>query len=331
MQRKQSARTPAATGAAVKPARDRFRTGRYVRSTADGSVGFITGRPHVRSFPGLADRVHVHWITGPLVDRGTTEPAGGLRTEPAPLGFIVYEGPSAIDSAPIVAIVNAIDESGNGKTGSLVQSWILRSDVEPTAAARTGADASVCGGCVHRPILAATNGAARCYVNLGRAPLGIFRAYRRGGYVRVSPGTLRLLMRGRRVRLGSYGDPAAVPAAVWRAYVADAVGHTGYSHQWRDIDAAEWAPLVMASVDSIEEQREAAARGFRTFRVSLDAADLIPGAESMCPASREAGNRAQCADCLLCGGTAKRARSIRILDHAAGWQRRVINIRAVGA
>jgi hypothetical protein len=46
------------------------------------------------------------------------------------LGYIAYEGPSLIDGAPIVVIVNKIDDgSDNAKTGAIVQSFIIRADV----------------------------------------------------------------------------------------------------------------------------------------------------------------------------------------------------------
>ena len=70
-------------------------------------------------------------------------------------GFVFYDGPSLIDGAPIVAI--AVLESENGKTGDMVQTYILRADVDPVSALRTGEDASICGDCVHRP---ANDGAA---------------------------------------------------------------------------------------------------------------------------------------------------------------------------
>ena len=79
-----------------------------------------------------------------------------------PLGFIAFEGPSMIDGRPIVVIINKIDGSDNAKTGAIVQSFIIRADVAPTDALKTGADVSICGQCVHRPLLAKTNGAAPC-------------------------------------------------------------------------------------------------------------------------------------------------------------------------
>ena len=62
-----------------------------------------------------------------------------------PLGFIAYEGPSMIDGAPIVVIVNKIDGSDNVKTGAIVQTFIIRSDIGPVDALNTGADAAICG------------------------------------------------------------------------------------------------------------------------------------------------------------------------------------------
>ena len=71
------------------------------------------------------------------------------------LGYIAYEGPSQIDGRPIVVIVNKLAGSANAKTGAdLVQTFIIRADVAPTDALKTGADVSICGQCVHRPILA---------------------------------------------------------------------------------------------------------------------------------------------------------------------------------
>jgi len=57
------------------------------------------------------------------------------------LGYIAYEGPSKIDGAPIVVIVNKINgDSKNDKTGAIVQTFIIRSDIAPMAALQTGAD-----------------------------------------------------------------------------------------------------------------------------------------------------------------------------------------------
>lgn len=242
-----------------------------------------------------------------------------------PLGYIAYEGPSQIDGRPIVVIVNKLAGSDNAKTGAdLVQTFIIRADVAPTDALKTGDDVSICGQCVHRPILASKTGHAPCYVNVGRSVRSVFDAYRRGRYVHATPGELRAILAGRKVRLGTYGDPAAAPVSMWQTITADAAGVVGYSHQWQSVnfDHAAWAPLVMASADTIDEAAQANLFGMRVFRVSVGV-DKQTG-ETTCPASAEGGRRATCDACMLCGGTSKAARDIVIADHATGYKRRVI-------
>lgn len=246
-----------------------------------------------------------------------------------PLGFIAYEGPSLIDGKPIVVIINKLDGSDNAKTGAIVQSFIIRSDVAPTDALKTGDDASICGDCPHRPLLAKTNGQAPCYVNVGRSVRSVYEAYRRGRYTRADAATIARALQGKIVRLGTYGDPAAAPVTMWSQITRYAASRRGYTHQWQrpDFDASAWAPLVMASADSIDEAARANLLGMRVFRVSMGV-DVQAG-ESMCPASAEAGKRATCSKCTLCAGTSIQARDIVIADHAVGHKRRVIAIAAV--
>jgi hypothetical protein len=61
---------------------------------------------------------------------------------------IIYKGPSLLDGAPIVAI--ATYSNRNTKTGKVVQTYILRSDINPREASKTGADFSICGNCPMR-------------------------------------------------------------------------------------------------------------------------------------------------------------------------------------
>lgn len=243
---------------------------------------------------------------------------------PKILGYIAYEGPSEIDGRPIVVIVNKLTRSANEKTGAdLVQTFTIRSDVAPTTALKTGDDVSICGQCAHRPALASKTGDAPCYVNVGQSVRSVFEAYKRGRYVKATPGTLRRILAGRKIRLGTYGDPAAAPVAMWQEITADAAGIVGYSHQWQSIgfDHAAWAPLVMASADSIDEAAQANLYGMRVFRVSVGV-DRQAG-EVTCPASAEGGKKATCDSCMLCGGTTKAARDVVIADHAVGHKRRV--------
>lgn len=248
--------------------------------------------------------------------------------------FKFYEGPSMIDGSPIVAIATV--SSGNSKTGNIVQTWIMPATVDPITAVKNGDDAAVCGTCKYRPITAlirnddgSTN--TRCYVNTGQAPLSIFGANQRGVYPLVPIDQLHTMVSGMIVRLGSWGDPFAVPLRYWLALVQDAASHRGYTHGWRTLSALPerervlWQRLLMASVDSPEEYSEARAYGWRTFRVSTVIGEQFDG-EISCPASREAGYKSTCEECSLCSGTAARTdRTIVILDHAAGWKNRLVD------
>lgn len=243
------------------------------------------------------------------------------------LGYIAYEGPSEIDGAPIVVIVNKIDsDSENEKTGALVQTFIIRSDIAPTDALKTGQDESICGDCEHRPILALKNGKPPCYVNVGRSVLSVYGAYKRGRYVKADPATIARALAGKIVRLGTYGDPFAAPVRMWAQITRYAAGRRGYTHQWQNprFDAAAWSPLVMASADTIEQAALANLMGLRVFRVSVGV-DKQPG-ETICPASAEGGKKSTCAKCTLCAGTSIQARDVVIADHASGHQKRVIRL-----
>ena len=234
-----------------------------------------------------------------------------------------------IDGAPIVVIVNKIDNgSANAKTGAIVQTFIIRSDVNPVEALQTGADESICGDCEHRPALAKNTGAAPCYVQVGKSVQSVYHAYKRGRYIKADPATIARALQGKIVRLGTYGDPFAAPVTMWNQIIRYAAGHRGYTHQWNrpDFDAAAWSPLVMASADTIDQAAHANLLGMRVFRVSIGV-DKQTG-ETTCPASAEGLRKSTCAKCTLCAGTSIQARDVVIADHAAGHARRVISIAA---
>jgi hypothetical protein len=134
----------------------------------------------------------------------------------------VWTGPSRIEGSPLVVLVTGLRGSSNSKTGNMVQSYILRSDMDPLEALRTGADVAQCGGCDLRAKSydGETWNGRVCYVRVDTAPLGIYRARDRGNVPRVTLSELSELTRDRPVRLGTYGDPASVPLAIWDAYTA---------------------------------------------------------------------------------------------------------------
>lgn len=123
----------------------------------------------------------------------------------------------------------------------------------------------------------------------------------------------QLIGRGRLVRLGTYGDPAAVPTIVWHRLTEHASGHTGYTHQWRTCDQS-LRTLCMASADSLADAREAQTAGWRTFRVMPCDAPRAAN-EAVCPASAEAGRKLTCAQCLACAGADGRRGSVVIQAH----------------
>jgi len=203
----------------------------------------------------------------------------------------------------------------------MVQTYIQRSDVDPVSASRMGLDASNCGACPLRGVARpdATEGQAgrrECYVLLGQGPTIVHKGLAKGIYPdAIDAAHIADLGRGRMVRVGTYGDGAAVPIWIWEALLSQAKGHTAYSHQF-DVDGASAsAALYMQSAGSEAEARIAWARGRRTFRVIQSIDQVIKGAEIICPASKEAGARVQCADCKLCGGANVKGKSIAIVDH----------------
>ena len=223
-----------------------------------------------------------------------------------PLGVILYEN----DKLVAIATGFAGRGSDNVKTGRMIQTWIMVKSHKPTEALKLGLDKIVCGNCPHRGD--GTGEGRICYVNLGQGPRAVWQAWKAGRYAPLNADTLEMF-RGRKIRLGSYGDPFFVPVAIWRTILS--VGensHTGYTHQWKR--APYLKSICMASVDSFDEACEAWSLGWRTFRVGVDA---IPG-EVLCPASKEGGHKTTCDSCGLCAGAEKRAKSIYIPPHGTG-------------
>lgn len=248
-----------------------------------------------------------------IEDGGPTNPVRPRRNamltvpesiQPNDKGYVVYQGPSAINGEEIVAIVTM--GSDNPKTGDMTQLWILSANESPLAASKSGGDSSVCGGCTLRHHL---DGA--CYVNIGLAPEQIWKSWKRGIYPVLADNDLDLLDE-KPMRLGAYGDPAALPMGLLQKLTVYAPNHTSYSHQWMDA-SDELKEISMASVESIEGYQEATSQGWRTYRIIEEAGALMEG-EIMCPAIT---NGTQCADCKLCSGNAIKAKNIAIPAHGS--------------
>jgi hypothetical protein len=250
----------------------------------------------------------------------------------------LWEGPSEIDGSPIMVIATGLKKSKNSKTGAMIQTWILRSDITPVAAVHSGADSSVCGHCPHRGQLIHNisgeikNTKRSCYVLEFNAPQSIYASVKRGNIPSAQDIARDLglpvseviadIGSGELVRMGAYGDPAAVPAHVWRALLSQSLGFTGYTHQWRELEttrgpsaASFFRAHLMASADSAKAAQAAHALGWRTFRVKTRD-DLKLKNEASCPASAESGHKLTCSTCLACGGGRKRG-SIVINAHGS--------------
>lgn len=205
-------------------------------------------------------------------------------------GYVMFEGLSMLDGTPIVVV--ATMNSNNGKTGNMIQTWIMRSDIEPHIAVREGVD-TVCGTCPLRS-------GKGCYVTIHQAPLSVWRSWKRGNYPVLD--TVKRFT-GRKLRIGAYGCPTNAPISMWQSAVRYVLGWTGYTHEWRSCDQ-DYRHLLMASTHSVDELRAAEAAGWRSFRAKR-ATDEVDAREFYCPSDRGIA----CEQCNACNGTAQATRS----------------------
>lgn len=249
----------------------------------------------------------------------------------------VYTGPSMIDGRPIVVLATL--GSTNVKTGPMVQTFILRSDMTPVEAYKVSADESICGDCPRRHSLGGD-----CYVLVHNAPQSAWRAWERAGKpdgdVQDAARRIAKDAHAHGIRFGAYGDPAAVPWQVWQSLldgVARLSGrtpsHTGYTHQWgrawrlgsgMDPHAAQlhraWCrDNLMASVDSPAEAVRARSLGWRYFlAVQESARSKIPSATIECLSVRE-NSVETCRTCGICDGASRGSSkaSVYLIEHGA--------------
>lgn len=241
----------------------------------------------------------------------------------------VYDGPSLLDGSPIAVLLTGLGSaSKNTKTGSLVQSHIVLRDTPPAEAIRLGLDSgSICPAtCPHL-----INGT--CYVHpiikRGQGTAGAWRSFHAGRYRHAERDTLSSIGAGRDIRLGSYGDPCAVPLWVWESLLAESVSNTGYTHGWRLASAQPLRRWCMASVDSPASASEAIAKGWRVYLPEPHGTTtrrLGGGTLATCPASAESGHRLTCSACpssLRCAGNrhGSAIAGVRIAAHGSAGGR----------
>ena len=226
-------------------------------------------------------------------------------TKKAPNGYKLFEGKSKINGERIIAILTL--KTANKKTGQMAQLWILNADLNPVDASKQKKDFSICGNCKLRKSL---DGA--CYVNLGQAPLSVYKAYKLNKYPTLSNNNYNVL-EGLKIRFGAYGDPFALPIEILSKLKAVATNNTSYTHQWRK-GSETLKAVSMASVDNIREQKQAVANGWRTFRVAKLDSEILPN-EIICP---NVTKNISCDVCNLCSGANLKAKNIVIPVHGNG-------------
>lgn len=258
--------------------------------------------------------------------------------------IVLYRGPSTLTGAPIVVLATL--ESSNSKTGPMIQTWIFAADQAPMATSKSGADDAVCGSCPRRHALGGT-----CYVRLDgfSGTHSVWRRWNDTGRPGVNWDEQRTMIalqteaHAHGIRLGAYGDPAAVPFHVWEDFLAAIQPRvvTGYTHQWREAHASQLRTLVMASCDSAEDARDAHAAGWRYFAaIPADGGEVaaLPGRVVNCLSDAKG---IQCRTCGICDGARDgrevQPTSVWIADHgtkavsAANKARRSLALAVVTA
>ena len=237
-------------------------------------------------------------------------------------GAVIYHGPSAlVPTSPIIAVL--VWRSANTKTGSMAQVFILPADQSPLDSLNTAdANEAICGTCVlqgrYDPVAKKRRGRS-CYVRVYQSPLAVFRAWERGiypewhglicrhsGHRRRTCARCKVFadkLRVGKTRIGSYGDPAALPVALVRSLAISSAGHTAYSSSLFSIPrrrADALAKYCMCSTHSEDERRRAIRRGWRTFHV-VPLGDAPPTTDTI-ECLHYSPRKLTCAECLLCEG-----------------------------
>lgn len=226
-----------------------------------------------------------------------------------PRAITLYRGPSMLGAGNILVVLTASDNRKLGTTGRdarpVVQVWILPEDGLTTTDSCCPAD------CPFRPT--AEGAAGGCYVDPR-----VWRSVRRAALKREveAPLAWDLLVEIRPfVRLGAFGDPAAMPPELVADILHYSVGHTAYTHAWRRPTSAWLRPVAMASCESSADATAARAMGWRTYTVAHSPSE----GEIPCPSLRGV----KCAECGLCDGRRGRpAPSISIPPHGGTVARR---------
>jgi len=229
----------------------------------------------------------------------------------------IYEGPSMLDGSEVIALASGLTkDSDNVKTAAMLQVDIIPKNVHPSQSQKTGEDYAVCGDCPQRPI----NGGG-CYVVTAQSQGMKWKSFQRGNVPYITPTRVGEICNFNNlpVRLGSFGDPSAIPYQVIKELLTAAnTGHTGYTHQWQH---PNFDPRIfdycMASVDhinTVEKLRKLYPANVRYYRMA-DNITTVSAEEIICPSDPNKLNidgtrTVTCNKCRLCNGLSMRAKNI---------------------
>ena len=131
-------------------------------------------------------------------------------------GVIAWQGESRLNHKPIHLVLTGFGDhaSKNTKTGEMIQSWILVKDMWPLEALKTGQDEAICGDCKMRGDKMVGR---RCYVSVATGMRWVGVNLHKDLYPHMYHTDVGAeMLKGKSLRVGTYGDPAAVPRYVWK-------------------------------------------------------------------------------------------------------------------
>lgn len=225
-------------------------------------------------------------------------------------GVIIHRGEKFVCIA-----VGLSKPSQNGKTGPMIQVYMIHSEIDPVTAQKTGDDATVCLQCIHR--------GKSCYVNPGQGVDQVFKSFKNGNYpelptkngIPVNESLWRRIFQGSSIRFGAYGEPVLIPLPTIELLTNIVEGRiTGYTHAWRS--HPDYKKFFMASVDTPQEYFKAKSMGWRTFRVS-SSWHQKDADETFCKYNLDG---TECIDCLKCRGNLEQDKNIFVKVHGPAFK-----------
>ena len=199
---------------------------------------------------------------------------------------------------------------GNTKTGKGIMISILPKNGLDLETVRSKG-ASSCGDCPHAKAVAGRkHGSCYTYKRPGGSQGvlgGINNGFHRCDEISLVSFTNKVQVLAELsgyIRVGEFGDPAAdkqvaeTLADILKGVDAS-VTRAGYTHQWKKAKAKALKGLVMASCDTLEENKKARKASWGTFYVEPRKEDNLENTH--CPSQKTKGV-VTCAKCGLCDG-----------------------------